>query len=259
MEAKLTGSAVGLPRMVAEASLLAVQFRTLFVLTNCGRIERENDPDHSPGPRLWLAGCVSGNVIGLRSDISDTVAAEIATIAATEPPFIDRNAPPKHLDRYVGLLSRDAPVARQSLGRIYELPHHLKYAHRVRLISDDSHAGRHFHAHLSADGMPDELAELGFRSLSDLWPPWCVALVDGKAASVAFAARIAETGAELGVATAKAFRGQGYAAAAIAGWSASPALQSRALFYSTDRINVSSQRVVARVGLRFVGASLRLS
>jgi RimJ/RimL family protein N-acetyltransferase len=86
-----------------------------------------------------------------------------------------------------------------------------------------------------------------------------VALVDGKAASVAFAARIAETGAELGVATAKAFRGQGYAAAAIAGWSASPALQSRALFYSTDRINVSSQRVVARVGLRFVGASLRLS
>jgi len=239
--------------------LLAIDFRTLFVLTPAGRIERENDPDHSPGPRLWLAGCESGNIVGLRSDVSEGVAAEIAAIAATEPPFYDRNGRPKHFDRYVDLLSRDAAVARQSLGLIYELPRSLQYEHRVRLISDDSHEGRRFLSDLSAHGMPDGLAELGFRSVSDLWPPWCVALVDGEAASVAFAARIAEAGAELGVATMKAFRGQGYAAAAVAGWSASPALQSRVLFYSTDRTNVSSQRVIRRLGLRFLGASLRLA
>jgi hypothetical protein len=31
------------------------------------------------------------------------------------------------------------------------------------------------------------------------------------------------------------------------------------LFYSTDQSNSSSQRVVARLGLRFLGASLRLT
>ena len=245
--------------MDAETSLLAIDFRTLFVLTTGGRIERENDPDRSPGPRFWLAGCASGNVTGVRCDVSDSVASEIAAMAATEPPFIDRNGRPKHFDRYVDLLSWDAAVVRQSLGLIYEMPHCLQYEHRVRLISDDSREGRRFHTHLSAHGMPNELAALGFRNISDLWPPWCVALVDGEVASVAFAARIAEAGAELGVATIKAFRGHGYAAAAVAGWSRSPTLQSRVLFYSTDQTNVSSQRVTRRLGLRFLGPNFRLS
>ena len=245
--------------MVAETSLLAIDFRTLFVLTTGGRIERENDPDHSPGPRFWLAGCALGNVTGVRSDVSHNVAGEIAAIAATEPPFVDRNGRPKHFDRYVDLLSRDTTVVRQSLGLIYVLPHLLRYEHPVRLISDHSREGRRLYTRLSAHGMPNQLAELGFRSVSDLWPPWCVALVNGEVASVAFAARIAEAGAELGVATIKAYRGHGYAAAAVAGWSRSPTLQSRVLFYSTDQTNVSSQRVIQRLGLRFLGASLRLS
>jgi hypothetical protein len=60
--------------MVADDGLLAIDFRTLFVLAPGGRIERENDPDHSPGPRFWLAGCASGNVSGDRFDVSEGVA-----------------------------------------------------------------------------------------------------------------------------------------------------------------------------------------
>jgi hypothetical protein len=40
-------------------------------------------------------------------------------------------------------------------------------------------------ASLSRHGMPDGLAELGFRTASDLWPPWCMARVDGDVASIA--------------------------------------------------------------------------
>ena len=36
--------------------LLATQLRTLFVLTCTVRIDCENDPERSRGPRLWLAG-----------------------------------------------------------------------------------------------------------------------------------------------------------------------------------------------------------
>jgi RimJ/RimL family protein N-acetyltransferase len=245
--------------MIDATSLLAIQFQTLFLLTAAGRIERENDPDQSPGPRLWLAGCVSGNVAGVRADIADDVATEIAALASTEPPFADPNRPPKHLDRYVDLLARDAAAPQENLSLIYELAHHRQYEGRVRLVDNESHEGRCMYEVFSTHGMPDGLAELGFRRTSDLWRPWCMVLVEGEIASVAFAARLSRTGAELGIATVKAFRGQGHAAEAAAGWSRLPTLQSRKLFYSTDRTNRSSQRVATRLGLRFLGAGMRLS
>ena len=176
--------------MVAEASLLAVQ----FVLSS--QIARP----------IIHRDRVSGSQDACR-ETSSVFALTSPTLSppklSPSPPLNRHSVQRERLEAFRSLrrsFVTGCPGCAQGLGAVYQLPHHLKYAHRVRLISDDSHAGRHFHAHLSADGMPDELAELGFRSLSDLWPPWCVALVDGKAASVAFAARIAETGAELGVA-----------------------------------------------------------
>jgi hypothetical protein len=72
---------------MSDIELLSIQFQTLFLTTGSGRIERENDPDHSPGPRLWLAGCASGNVAGLRSDVMEDLAAEIMALVVKEPPF----------------------------------------------------------------------------------------------------------------------------------------------------------------------------
>jgi|SRR5262245_38826572 len=243
--------------MIAS-SRLAVQLHTLFILTETGRIERENDPDRSPGPRLWLAGCASGNVVAVRHDVPEGIAGEIIALATAEPPFTDWNNPPKYLDRYVGLLATGAPLLGQSLGVIYRLPHHLQYDRDLAVIDDESEAGRRAYELLSSNGMPAGLVEMGFRSATDLWRPWCMARVNGDVASVAFAARISERGAELGVATARAFRGRGYAAAVVAGWSRLPALQSRKLFYSTDGSNASSRRVATRLGLDPLGATLRL-
>jgi hypothetical protein len=70
--------------MMSDIELLSIQFQTLFLITGSGRIERENDPDYSPGPRLYLAGCVSGNVAGLRSDVTDDLAAEIMSLIAKD-------------------------------------------------------------------------------------------------------------------------------------------------------------------------------
>lgn len=244
--------------MVAAPRLPAIQLRTLFLLTTSGRIERENDPDRSPGPRMWLRGCADGNVAAVRSDIDDDVADALIALAATEPPFTDPNDRPKYLDRYIGLLSRDAASPRTRPGLTYELPHRVKHESGVALIDNENAEGRHLHDHLSAHALPQGLAELGFRNVADLWRPWCAAVIDGEIVSLAFAARISDAGAELGVSTVRAFRGRGYGAAAVAGWSKLPMLQSRELFYSTDLENVSSQRLAARLRLRLVGASMRL-
>ncbi|KGM30543.1 GNAT family N-acetyltransferase, partial [Inquilinus limosus] len=148
---------------------------------------------------------------------------------------------------------------RQDWGLTYALPQDLRHDSGATLVDGDSPDGRRLRDGLSARGMPGGLAELGFGSVADLWPPWCAALVDGEMTSVAFAARLSAGGAELGVTTARAFRGRGHAAAVAAGWSRLPALRSRTLFYSTGQANISSQRVVARLGLRLIGPSLRLT
>jgi hypothetical protein len=229
--------------MMSDSELLSIQYRTLFLTTRSGRIERENDPDHSSGPRLWLAGCTLGNVGGVRCDVADGIAVEIGALLASEPPFVTRNSLPIHLD----------------LGLIYRLPNGLQYESGATLITSDSDEGQRLQTSLSNHGMPDQLVKLGFRDISDLWLPWCMARRDGRLVSVAFAARLSKAGACLGVVTVPAFRGNGYAAAVTAEWSRLPSLRSRALFYGTDQSNTSSQRVVARLGLRFLGASLRLT
>lgn len=245
--------------MTSDAELLAIQFGTTFVFERSGRISTTNDPGRSPAPRFALFGCAAGNVYGVRVDVTDGVAAQLMELAGLEPPFVDQSGEPNHLDRYIELLSRDALVPKSRLGVTYVLPNDIAYQHDVRLICSDSVEGKGLHATLAAQGVPAGLAEMGFVDVSEFWDPWCVALQHGEVASVAFAARLSEPGAGLGLATSPGLRGRGYAAAAAAGWARMPALRSRVLFYSTDQTNISSRRTVARLALRFLGASLELS
>jgi GNAT acetyltransferase-like protein len=243
--------------MLQGVHWLGIDYRTLFRLDDDGRIERENDPDGSPGPRFWLAGCADGNIFGMRADVPDDLTAALEDLADDEPPFI-HPAVPKHLERYLSLFGADGSAA-HNFGLIYDLPHALSYESKARLIGSDSEEGRGLMRSWAADGVPEGLFELGFRKIADFWTPWCAAAIDDEIASIAFAARLSDIGAELGLATAKAYRGRGLGAAATAGWSRLPMLRSRTLFYSTDRDNVSSQRVTARLGLRLRGASLRIT
>ncbi len=243
--------------MIAGNDWLETDYRTLFRLRPDGRIECENDPDQSVGPRFWLAGCADGSLFGLRADLPDDLAAKLESLAASEPSFMPQTTP-KHLESYLSLLGGDSPPD-HDLGLIYELPHALPYSSDARLVSSESDEGRELMQSWAEGRIPEGLFELGFCEVADFWAPWCAAIVDGEVGSIAFAARLADTGAELGLATAKAFRGLGLASAATAGWSRLPALRSRTLYYSTDRDNRSSQCVAARLGLRLRGASLRIS
>jgi hypothetical protein len=245
--------------MPSDAELLAIQFQTALVLERSGRILATNDPDRSPAPRFALSGCASGNIYGVHADVSDGIAAQLMDLAASEPPFFDRLGAPRHLDRYIELLSYDAVAPQPRLEMSHVLPNDIAYQHDVRLICSESLEGQELRATLATKGMPLGLVEMGFTNVSEFWEPWCVALHHTDVASVAFAARLSETGASLGLATSPELRGRGYAAAATAGWARMPALRSRALFYSTSQTNISSQRVIARLGLRFLGGSLGLS
>src|SRR6201999_1554917 len=102
---------------------------------------------------------------------------------------------------------------------------------------------------------PPELFAMGFTDIGEFWAPWSAVFCDGEIASLAFAARLGDDAADLGLITVPAFRGRGLGTAATAAWTNHPALPGRTLFYGTDIGNRCSQRVTERLGLRFVGSN----
>jgi hypothetical protein len=73
---------------------LVAHCETKFVLAPSGRILRENDPDRSAGPRLFIAGCPLGNLAHIRHDVSDQTAERMLDLLAAESPWLKPAARP---------------------------------------------------------------------------------------------------------------------------------------------------------------------
>ena len=229
-----------------------------FVLSASGRILRENDPDHSPGPRVFFAGCSEGNLAYVRHDVPEDVAAVAAALMNAEPPWVKAGVLPARLPGVLDLLA-PAAVGGLEVSLIYVLPRQAGADATADLVRSGTPEGEALLATLRRSGMPAHLVDAGFLGVGDLWSPWCVALEGGTSASIAFAARLGERGAAVGVYTFADFRGRGLAAAVTAGWSALPELNGLELFYSTLSTNTSSRQVAARLGLRQIGLGLRIA
>jgi len=186
------------------------------------------------------------------------VAQQITTLVEREPPFAELGTRPLFIERYQELLGLNSPVPERSYAQIHHLPRGLSFEHHATIVKQGTAEGDKLFAELKRHGLPAAWRAMGFADVSHFWEPWCVAMVRGDIAAIAFAARLGESGAEIGVATLPAFRGRKLAPAVTAGWSSLPQLVTRALFYSTTRDNSASQHVIARLGLPLVGVSVRL-
>lgn len=223
-----------------------------FVLTDAGRILRENDPDHSAGPRLAMLGCASGNLAFVRHDVPEP---DVVVHAATHaPPWFRPDTLPACLD---ALTARLAPVTSVEPSLVFALPPALRAAD-ARIVCSGTAEGDALLAALARDGMPEHLVEAGFVGPGDFWAPWCALKDGGEIAAMAFAARLGAAAAEVGVYTFPGWRGRGFAAAVTTAWSGLPELRDRELFYSCLATNVSSRRVAARLRLEHIGMGLRI-
>ncbi|HEY3887012.1 MAG TPA: GNAT family N-acetyltransferase [Caulobacteraceae bacterium] len=241
-----------------------------YVISTSGRIEAGSPspsgprpattaPKRATGPRLHFAGGAAGNLLLLRHDVSQPVADPVRALAAAAPPWRDPDTPPAGLGELVALLSRDAAVEVDGPEIVFRLPNGLDLESDATLVRSDTAEGERLLDRLARDGLPKSLIHAGFIGLGDFWWPWCVAMRGPDIAAMAFTPRLGETGAEIGVFTFPAFRGQGFAAAATAGWSSLPSLEGRELIYSTRLTNRSSRRVAERLGLRAIGARVRIN
>lgn len=239
--------------MSEDLEALRVDAAATFVVDADGRIARENEPGISPGPRLFVGGCAEGQVVLARQDVDAGIVARARELAAE--PWPDLDAPHPRLAELAALF----PDAEVSRALIYRLPQRVSFDADATFVDSETAEGDALLVRLAQDGMPPHLVEAGFVGLEDFWKPWCAALVEGEIAAMAFAARLGEQGAEIGVYTFTAWRRRGLAAAVTARWASLPGLAGRLLFYSTLTGNLSSQKVAARLGLPRLGASFRIS
>jgi hypothetical protein len=244
---------------VDDRELLAIESATIAVLTDSGRVLHGASPERHAGARLALSRSRSGNVVRIRHDVGDETAGAIERLAASEPPLGDPRTSPVHVDEYRRLLAIEAPVEQSDSGPIWVFPDRLPFEHPAPLIRSETPEGDRLVAQLLKGGMPPAMVEMGFVDVGELWAPWCVALDGDQIASAAFTVGTGPASAEVGVATMPAFRGQGFAAAATAGWASHSALRDRHRFYSTSWANVSSLRVVERLGLRLIGTRFTIT
>lgn len=229
-------------------ALLTLQSETSFVLSPTGRMLRVNDPPAGKPPLAWAG--MTGDGLVLRFGVE--VPAEVASSVETAVSEVPRGSRQEVVGAIETALGGTNPAVEVEHGLTWELPHGLDYEDAIDVISWGTDQGRRLLDRLDRE-MPATLLEAGFVDTDEFWPPWCVAMEGDAIAAIAFAARLGTKAADLGLYTFPGFRGRGIGAALTAAWTNHPALEDRTLFYSTSVENVSSQRVVERLGLPFVG------
>lgn len=236
--------------------LLRIQADTCFTLSESGRITGENEPVPSAGPRLYVTGCREGNVSFLREDVPDDLAEELSSFLRRQPPL------PDIMDFVAAplgdILSRRVPVTSVESSIVYVMAN-LPPPAATAFVCSDTKEGAALLDRWQRQGFPQHLKDSGFAAAEEFWPPWCVAFEGKEAAATAFAARLGQRGAEVGIVTFPRFRGRGLAAAVTAKWAGLPQLGQRKLFYSTSTSNTASQRVAEKMGLERIGVGLRIT
>ncbi len=247
--------------MTSEADgllLLQVHRETGFVFDECGRMVHEGAPDRSRGRRFYFTGCADGNLAVIREDVLDDAAARLEWLLSQEPAFADPDAVPINLERYRAVLRSGGAQPESFLGLLWVFLGPLSFGDDGRLVWSGTAEGDRVVERFE-QVMAASLRERGFRTVADLWAPWCVATIDGQVVSVAETVRSSSGGAEVGIDTAIEWRSRGLGATVTAGWSRHPELQGRTLFYSTSRDNTSSRKLTQRLDLRFLGSTFAVA
>jgi RimJ/RimL family protein N-acetyltransferase len=147
------------------------------------------------------------------------------------------------------------PLALEA-GPSYVFESDVRFETRNLIVRSDATAGEFLRPLNPGNWEHDEWDEL----LDGTLGPWAIALAEDKVVSICHTPRrMTARAAECGVWTDPDFRGQGYAAAVTAAWADILRPSGRYLFYSTDAENRSSQRVAARLRLRLIGWTWRLT
>jgi hypothetical protein len=223
--------------------LIEIQVSTLFVCDNDGRLRYIREPGYEeseldPAPRFFMGRTLQGNVWRFRYDLPDALVRDLEQMCRTEPVAVDLGDQAHNYAAIRAALNAHAPITEEERGPAYWIPEGGQAPADSVLISRTN-------AQLLQANFPWKLtARSGFRT-----GPIAAAVAQGNAVSICFCARLSPWAAEAGVETVEAFRGQGYASAAVARWASTVRRQGLIPLYSTWWENTASQGVARKLGM----------
>lgn len=208
----------------------ALHLATLYETNASGRLTTTREPAKQPAPKFVLVRSSTASVWGIRADIPDALAKELAALVRAEPLLADLHDLSAHVDRYRALGTTEW------FGPAFEFPESVAPASDIVRVDDERALNAKFRGWL-----PGEIAA-GCAPVMSI-------VVDGHPVSIYFCARRSDLAAEAGVETAAAYRGRGYAGRVTSAWALAMRASGRIPLYSTSWTNTASLGVASKLGL----------
>jgi RimJ/RimL family protein N-acetyltransferase len=235
--------------MLTDLELINLHVRALFTHDVGSRILCVNEPDSAvaPAPLLFLGRTRAGNVWRFRNDLPECLTRELNLLCADEPPVnSDFRKPPRHVEKYVQLLQKHAPVERVSAGPAYYFPEDVAPSRQPTAVTEKR-------AEKLQGGFEKLIAEL------PAWQPFVALIEEGRAVAVCRSVRITPEAHEAGVETLPDFRGHGYAKDVVAEWARRVQDTDAIPLYSTSWDNTASQAVARKLCLACYGVDFEIT
>ena len=232
----------------SHLQLMELHINTLFRGDPDERLRIVNELDAPPAPRFFMGRTQMGNRWRFRYDLPVDVVQQLERLCQAEPVAADLTSLPRNYQTITAVLHEHAPIQNQYRGPAYWVPDTLQVPANVVLISETN----------------AQLLQAGFSWLLPLPQqsvigPIAAAVAQGIAVAVCFCSRIPGQATEAGVETMDAFRGKGYATAAVAGWAAEVRRVGIIPLYSTSWENHASQAVARKLGMVRYGEDWQIS
>jgi GNAT superfamily N-acetyltransferase len=227
---------------------MSIHVRALFTCDSESRLLLVNEPDSAvaPAPRFFLGRTRVGNIWRFRADLPENLIHEFGSLCTDEPPLnTEFNEPPRHVERYIRLLEKHAPVERVSTGPAYSFPKDIMPSRHLLAITEND-------SERLQGGFEELVAEL------PAWQPFVALLEADRVVSVCRSVRVTPEAHEAGVETLPESRGKGYAKDAVSGWAQRVWAVGAIPLYSTSWENNASQAVARKLGLEYYGADFQV-
>lgn len=231
----------------AELDWLSLQLGALYRHDVAGRITHFNGFPHDDGPApfLFFGRTRFGNLWRVRAGLPDALVRDLFRWAASESVSEDLEAKPERFAVMRSRLEEFVTVEIEWGGPAFRFPEETPGVGEARPLTLEE-------LPLFADWLPEHGGTAADRA------PIFGVMREGRPVSVAYCATVPGAASEVGVQTAPAWRGHGFAAQVVAGWARE--MQRRAVvpLYSTGWDNAASRAVARKLGLICYGSDLHL-
>lgn len=235
--------------MLTDLELMNIHVSALFTHNTESRLLFVNEPGGTviPAPRLFLGRTRAGNVWRFHADLPEKLCEELDALCADEPPVdVEFNELPRHLETYVRLLGKHAPVQETSSGPAYQFTEYEMPSKALLAVTENN-------TDILQGGFEELVAELS------TWQPFVALVEENRAVSVCRSVRIMSEAHEAGVETLPDFRGKGYAKDVVAEWARLVQAAGAVPLYSTSWENTASQAVARKLELKCYGTDFQVT